>query len=58
MLTMALKPVKMSLAKSRGEGLGSAMRAAGRRKSAAWVKAMLAMVARVVRALEARLLLG
>ena len=45
---MAEKPVKMSTFIEGGKGLGRAMTMAGRRKSAAWIKAVVGILVRVM----------
>ena len=57
-LIMAEKPVKMSTFIKGGEGLGRAMTMAGRRKSAAWMKAVVGILVRVVEEAEGALLAG
>ena len=53
-LIMAEKPVKMPGPIEQGEGLGRAIIIAGRRKSAAWIKAIVGMLVRVVEEDEAK----
>jgi hypothetical protein len=57
-LMMAEKPVKISTFIEGGEGLGRAMTTVGRRKSAAWMKAVVGMLVRVVEEAESALLAG
>ena len=57
-LIMAEKPVKMSRLIEGGEGLGRAITTAGRRKSAAWMKAVVGILIRVVEEAEGALLAG
>lgn len=48
MLIIAEKPVKMSTFIEGGKGLGRAITTAGRRKSAAWIKAVMGILVRVI----------
>jgi hypothetical protein len=43
MLTIRVKPMKIAVPISRGDGLGRAMSTAGNKNKAAWAKAMTAM---------------
>ena len=58
MLIIAEKPVKMLTFIKGGEGLGRAIMTVGRRKSAAWIKAVVGILVRVVEEAKGALLAG